>query len=117
MELTDLIARGARTNYFVYDDEAKPHDFSPRLVRILDAVCGHYLRCRPLKLLVPAWTKIPCDGGTLPVVGGRYWGVPVEAIPDGAEDEYRRQGGVFSHNKQHLVALVTDDGRVVMGGF
>lgn len=117
MTVEQLVAAGVKNNIFVYDADAKSGTFTPRLVQLLDGVVNYTLNDRSARLLVPAWTKVQCDGGFAMVAGGGFWGIPTEAMPAGAEAEFQKTGGAHPLGKHYLVAVVTEKGNVLLGGF
>jgi len=115
----ELITAGMATNAIVYDHDALPRTFTDRLVLLLMSIAGDSLAPHdpPVSLLVPDWVRMSVPYGCVPAVGGTLWGASVEAIPDDAVEEYRRQGGALPSDKLHLVAVVTRSGKVILGAF
>lgn len=119
MTTQELITAGVRFNAIVFDDSALPGYISTRLFDLLMAVASDSLmpKDRPVRFLVPEGTLLYLGDNAVPVVGGVFWGLPVEPLPADAFEEFTRQGGRLTQGKVKLVAVVTSAGRVVLGEF
>ncbi len=118
MTAAEIVERGGSVGLFVYDDAAPTNSFTPRLVQLFKAAASELLHPRDevVKLLVPANTTVYADGEQH-IVEGQFMRVPVETMPVGVEAVYAERGGIFLGYKGRVVAAITLNGKVILGGY